>query len=108
MSSEQHQQWECRMRSIFYQLGSAVKWLHSHKVCHLDLSLENALIDQQGNLKVIDFGLARYFGNDCFAMAPKRVGKPRCMSPEVFGNRPYDARCADSWSTGIMLFMMLL
>ena len=104
----QQKQWEKRMRRVFYQIGTAIKWLHCHNVCHLDLSLENALIDHQDTLKIIDFGLARYFGNGQFAMAPKRVGKPRCMSPEVFMVRPFDARCADSWSVGIMMFMMLL
>jgi len=108
VSPKQHDQWESRMRRVFYQIGSAIKWLHSHNVCHLDLSLENALIDHQDTLKIIDFGLAQYFGSGRFAMAPKRVGKPRCMSPEVFMVQPFDARCADSWSVGIMLFMMLL
>merc|ERR1719499_1456186 len=43
----QQKQWEKRMRGVFYQIGTAIKWLHCHNVCHLDLSLENALIDHQ-------------------------------------------------------------
>jgi len=97
-----------RMRKVFLQIASAIQWLHSKKVCHLDISLENSLIDGNDNIKIIDFGLAKYFGNGNFQMPAKRIGKPRCMSPEVFNVQIFDARLADSWSVGIMLFMMLL
>ena len=101
--------WELRMRKVFYQIATSIKWLHSKQVCHLDISLENALIDNSDNIKIIDFGLAKYFENDSsFKMPAKRIGKPRCMSPEVFNIKLFDARSADSWSVGIMLFMMLL
>lgn len=102
--------WEIRMRKVFYQIATSIKWLHSKQVCHLDISLENALIDNNDNIKIIDFGLAKYFNNNnnSFIMPAKRIGKPRCMSPEVFNINTFDGRLADSWSVGIMLFMMLL
>ena len=83
--------WEIRMRKVFYQIASSIKWLHSKQVCHLDISLENALIDNEDNIKIIDFGLAKYFNdNSSFTMPAKRIGKPRCMSPEVFNIQAFD------------------
>ena len=102
------QLWELRMRKVFFQIASAITWLHSKNVCHLDISLENALIDSNDNIKIIDFGLSKYFENGQFEMPAKRIGKPRCMSPEIFNIQKFDARLADSWAVGIMLFMMLL
>ena len=71
------------MRRVFYQIATSIKWLHTKQVCHLDISLENALIDNNDNIKIIDFGLAKYFNSSSFIMPAKRIGKPRCMSPEV-------------------------
>eukprot|EP00485_Elphidium_margaritaceum_P008408 CAMPEP_0202692412 /NCGR_PEP_ID=MMETSP1385-20130828/6799_1 /ASSEMBLY_ACC=CAM_ASM_000861 /TAXON_ID=933848 /ORGANISM="Elphidium margaritaceum" /LENGTH=346 /DNA_ID=CAMNT_0049347939 /DNA_START=132 /DNA_END=1172 /DNA_ORIENTATION=+ len=101
-------EWECRMQRVFLDIARSIKWLHSKCVCHLDISLENTLIDQHDQIKVIDFGLAKFFKTSSFAMPAKRIGKPRCMSPEVFNVQSFDARAADTWSVGIMLFMMLL
>lgn len=102
------QPWELRMRKVFHEIAVSIKWLHLKQVCHLDISLENALIDKHDGIKIIDFGLSKYFALSSFAMAAKRMGKPRCMSPEVFNVQRFDARAADTWSVGIMLFMMLL
>lgn len=43
------------------QLLKAVEWLHSRSVMHRDLKLCNLLLTKNGNLKLCDFGLARYF-----------------------------------------------
>ena len=65
------QQWLTMVKDIFQQLVSTVAWMHENGVCHLDLSLENVMISDikhsNGNVKltvkIIDFGVAKYFGN---------------------------------------------
>jgi len=54
-------------RQWFYSLCCSIRYLHAHSIAHLDLSLENICLDDNGNIKVIDFGLAcqhpKYRGN---------------------------------------------
>ena len=46
-------------RHFFQQLAGAVKHMHDHKMFHRDLKLENAVLDRNYNLKVMDFGHAK-------------------------------------------------
>jgi cyclin-dependent kinase len=50
------------VRKWMLQLVLGVRYCHSHRVLHRDLKPQNLLIDQSGNLKLADFGLARAFG----------------------------------------------
>ena len=44
---------------MIYNLLSAVKFIHSHNIIHRDLKPSNVLIDENCNIKLCDFGLAR-------------------------------------------------
>jgi len=89
------------------QLLSAVRYLHANNICHRDLSVENVVLDQHINIKVIDFGLAHDCGGDLMVGLP-RVGKLQYMSPECWeDNKKYDGRDNDMWSLGVILFKML-
>ncbi|GAB4827682.1 CBL-interacting protein kinase 18 [Ancistrocladus abbreviatus] len=95
-------------RWIFQQLISAVDYCHSRGVYHRDLKLENLLLDEDGNLKVSDFGLS--------ALAESKrqdnllhtiCGTPSYVAPEVVSRRGYDGAKADIWSCGVILYVML-
>lgn len=83
---------------------------HIHKCgyCHRDLSLENLLIGEHGQIVISDFGLAaKYCGEEV-----DRVGKGFYIAPEVFAldnstHKSYDGQKADVWSLGVILFMMI-
>lgn len=49
-----------RLLRIFSQLVSGLLHCHEHSVVHRDLKLENILLDENGNVKIADFGLAQY------------------------------------------------
>lgn len=99
-----------RARQIFKQMALGVRFLHRHNVCHLDLSLENILLDRDGRIKICDFGVAREVMPGQVLNAPgspvERPGKLAYMAPEVFAGKEFD-RSADVYTLGVDLFLLL-
>lgn len=93
----------------FLQLARALEYIHSQGVCHLDVSLENLLLDGNGELKLTDFGLARQFDhiNPFAGCSITKPGKIIYMSPEIFAGRDFFGDQADLYSAGVVLFLML-
>lgn len=98
-------------RRYMQQLTSAAAHLHQHGVCHLDISMENMLLDQAGNVKLTDFGVARRLPASSNALLPgfsgNKPGKLRYMAPEVLQGGDFCGRRADSFALGVVLFAML-
>lgn len=98
------EQTACR---LFSQLISAVHYIHSKGLVHRDLKLENLLLDNEENLIITDFGFVNEFVRQNGLMKTS-CGSPCYAAPElVISTRPYDARKADTWSCGVILFAML-
>ncbi|KAJ6806411.1 putative CBL-interacting protein kinase 5 [Iris pallida] len=95
-------------RKYFQQLISAVDYCHSRGVYHRDLKPENLLLDENGNLKVSDFGLSAL--SDCRkqdGLLHTTCGTPAYVAPEVINRKGYDGTKADIWSCGVILFVLL-
>ena len=97
-------------RFMFTQLCSAVKFLHDKQFAHLDIKLDNLLLDKYFNIKLADFGsgvsLLKTFGQ-----TDHKVGTPIYMAPEIKhlqSNQSYDGCKADIYSLGVTLCIMLL
>lgn len=97
-----------RARSVFIQLTSALTALHSAGLLHRDVKPSNVLVDGNGHVFVVDFGIVAELGGtrssieDLCAM----VGTPTYMAPEQAANE--EASTASDWyALGVSLFEVL-
>ena len=118
---------EAEALRYFREIVGAVEFLHTQRIAHRDLKLENVLISASGSCKIADFGLAHeYVGELDFGPRPvpgipnefvggwseREVlydvcGSKSYLAPEVLLKLGYDGYAADVWSLGICLFAML-
>lgn len=95
-------------RNYFHQLISAIDFCHSRGVFHRDLKPENLLLDEEGNLKVTDFGLSAFSDHlRQDGLLHTTCGTPAYVAPEVIGKKGYDGAKADIWSCGVILYVLL-
>lgn len=91
-------------------MAVAVRYLHSQRVSHRDLKLENFMLagEEGWQVRLIDFGLSFAWSKGMREEAGREERRPvgTCyyMSPEVLAGS-YDERC-DIWSLGVLLYMM--
>lgn len=92
------------------QICSAMNAAHEKGVIHLDLKPGNMMVNQQGILKIMDFGLARSMANRDGEQgaedSDKLLGTPRYMAPEQFLKDQLDQR-TDIYAIGIILYTLL-
>ncbi|CAI6358104.1 unnamed protein product [Macrosiphum euphorbiae] len=95
-------------RKFFKELIAGVEYLHNNGIAHRDLKPENLLLDEYGNLKISDFGLATMFlcGGKRRKL-DKKCGTIPYLAPEVLSLLPYQAEPSDIWACGIILVSML-
>lgn len=97
---------------IFDQTCSAVAHAHEHGVVHRDLKPANILLDEEGEVRVGDFGLAKIFDEtsesqvSALTMEGSVMGTYGYMAPEQFRGAGYDQR-SDVYSIGVVTYQML-
>lgn len=91
---------------IGLSLCAALGYAHSQGVLHRDLKPENVMIRQDGRVKLMDFGIARFLDESQVTMTGALVGSPAFMSPEQAREAPLDAR-SDLFSLGTVLFLLV-
>ncbi|KAH6795248.1 CBL-interacting protein kinase 1 [Perilla frutescens var. hirtella] len=99
---------EAKGRKLFQQLIDGVSYCHNKGVYHRDLKLENVLIDESGLIKITDFGLSalpQHFRDD--GLLHTTCGSPNYVAPEILSNKGYDGATSDTWSCGVILYVIL-
>ncbi|KAJ7560029.1 hypothetical protein O6H91_04G111200 [Diphasiastrum complanatum] len=95
-------------RKYFQQLINGVDFCHSRGVYHRDLKPENLLLDANGILKISDFGMSALSQQlKADGLLHTTCGTPNYVAPEVLNNKGYDGATADTWSCGVILFVLM-
>lgn len=93
-------------RCFFKQIVRAVHYIHTKKIIHRDLKLENILLDASNQCKIVDFGLSDYVSSKERTVTD--AGTEAYLAPEVYNG--YSERAdpfkIDSWALGVILYAM--
>ncbi|KAJ7218873.1 kinase-like domain-containing protein [Mycena haematopus] len=92
-------------RKFARQIASALDYCHRNNVVHRDLKIENILISQTGNIKIIDFGLSNLY--DPSAHLTTFCGSLYFAAPELLNAKLYTGPEVDVWSFGVVLYTLV-
>lgn len=90
---------------FFRQILAGITYLHRNKVCHRDLKPENLLLDENMNIKIVDFGLSNTYTRPTDTLKTA-CGSPCYASPEMIAGKRYLGLDTDLWSLGVILYAM--
>jgi hypothetical protein len=95
-------------RAVFYAacVVLGLQFLHDHKIIYRDLKLDNLLLDNEGYVKIADFGLCKE-GIGYGDRTGTFCGTPEFLAPEVLTENSY-TRAVDWWGLGVLIFEMLV
>ncbi len=106
---------EAESLAIARQIAEALQYSHSHGVIHCDLKPANVMVSEQGQVKLLDFGIARRFrraegetdsAGNAAEMGEAIAGTIGYMSPEQLRGDPVDHR-TDLFAFGVLLYEMV-
>jgi len=90
---------------IVYKVAKALHYAHSRGVVHRDVKPSNILLTQDGDVRIVDFGIALVSDSEISRLEGV-AGSPAYMSPEQVQGHPLDAR-SDLYSLGAVMYEML-
>jgi uncharacterized protein YjdB len=94
------------VRSVLYQVGTALAYAHRSGVVHRDIKPANILIDRDGNAVVTDFGIAKAAERPSQTLTGALVGTPVYMSPEQCRGGEVSGQ-SDQYSLGAVAYELL-
>lgn len=98
-------EFSCSLRiKIIIQLASAIYYLHTHNVYHLDIKPENILLDKDFNVKLSDFGCCSTSNYHKYSIL---CGTQEYLCPEALNQQPCYADKVDIWAFGVTVHSIL-
>ena len=91
---------------IVRQVCLGLGYAHQHGVIHRDIKPANVMVQPDGNIKIVDFGVARLESQSGHTQTGMVIGTFHYISPERLLGKPADGR-ADIWSAGVILYQLL-
>lgn len=88
------------------RIASALDHAHFRRIIHRDLKPANVMLTKTGEVKLMDFGIAKDVSLEALTQQGMAVGTPSYMSPEQVTGAPIDAR-TDIFSLGVLLYESL-
>lgn len=95
-----------RKLKLAEELCDGLSFAHKAGVVHRDIKPANAIVDAQGSLKILDFGIARFSEASGMTHAGMLIGTLNYMSPEQMTGRPADSR-SDIFAVGAVCYELL-
>ena len=103
------QQGEIKWREALYftvQILQALQHAHERGIIHRDIKPQNIMLLEDGSIKVMDFGIARFTQAETQTMTDKAIGSVHYIAPEQARGGHINDK-ADIYSVGVMLYEML-
>ena len=91
---------------ILQAVSEAIHYVHSHGVVHRDIKSNNIKIGSTGEVKLLDFGIAKSVDTPSLTMTGDVVGTLEYLSPEQVKGGNADGR-SDIWALGVLLYEMV-
>ena len=92
--------------SIAIQIANGIECAHNNQIVHRDIKPQNIILLPNGNIKVADFGIARFSRSETRTLTDTAIGSVHYISPEQAKGEFTDEK-ADIYSVGVVLYEML-
>lgn len=92
---------------VIYEICSAMKYVHAHKIIHRDLKMSNIIVNLQKHVKICDFGIAKSIDLTTLTSMTHGVGTLLFMAPELLNEGSKYNEKVDIYSFGVIMYFVI-